>query len=262
VALARPWPLGDRRVRPLRVGSWLVLVMVGLLAVVTARSSTDSRPAATSHNRLADLVSAQQQQIEDATREQRRLQAEVNDLTAAQAERNAAVAQVQKQGAALMGPAGLLPARGAAVTVSLDDAPKGASVAAGYAAPAPDDLVVHQQDVQAVVNALWSGGAEAMTIMGQRVISTTAVRCVGNTLLLQGRVYSPPFIVSAIGDPDRLQKAVQAAPGVKLFQQYVQAYGLRFKTSTAADAKFPGYDGAISLAHAQPLNTPSQGAGS
>jgi len=34
-----------------------------------------------------------------------------------------------------------------------------------------------------VVNALWAGGAEAMTIMGVRVISTSAVRCVGNTLL-------------------------------------------------------------------------------
>ena len=56
-----------------------------------------------------------------------------------------------------------------------------------------DDIVVHQQDVQAVVNALWSGGAEAMMVMDQRLISTSAVRCVGNTLILQGRVYSPPF---------------------------------------------------------------------
>ena len=50
-----------------------------------------------------------------------------------------------------------------------------------------DDLVVHQGDVQAVVNALWAGGAEAMSIMDVRVISTSAVRCVGNTLLLHGR---------------------------------------------------------------------------
>ena len=49
-----------------------------------------------------------------------------------------------------------------------------------------DDLVVHQQDLQAVVNALWHGGAEAIQVMDQRIVSTSAVRCVGNTLILQG----------------------------------------------------------------------------
>ena len=38
--------------------------------------------------------------------------------------------------------------------------------------------MVHQQDIQAVVNALWAGGADALQIMDQRVISTSAVRMV------------------------------------------------------------------------------------
>lgn len=42
-----------------------------------------------------------------------------------------------------------------------------------------EDIVVHQQDVENVVNALWAAGAEAMMLMDQRVISTSAVRCVG-----------------------------------------------------------------------------------
>ena len=57
----------------------------------------------------------------------------------------------------------------------------------------PDVLVVHQQDLQAVMNALWAGGAEAMSLMDQRVISTSAFQCVGNVLSLHGRVYSPPY---------------------------------------------------------------------
>ena len=39
-------------------------------------------------------------------------------------------------------------------------------------------------------------------IQDQRIIATSAVQCVGNTLLLQGRVYSPPYVIKAIGDPD------------------------------------------------------------
>ena len=60
-----------------------------------------------------------------------------------------------------------------------------------------------------MVNALWSGGAEAMTIQGQRVISTTGVKCVGNTVVLHGIPYAPPYVISAIGNPDRLRAALQ-----------------------------------------------------
>ena len=66
----------------------------------------------------------------------------------------------------------------------------------------PDDLVIHQSDVQAVVNAVWAAAADGVAIMDQRLIATSAVRCVGNTLLLQGRTYSPPFVITAIGDAD------------------------------------------------------------
>jgi uncharacterized protein YlxW (UPF0749 family) len=55
-----------------------------------------------------------------------------------------------------------------------------------------NDLVIHSQDVQAVVNGLWKAGAEAVAINGQRLVSTSAVLCVGNTLLLNGTVHSPP----------------------------------------------------------------------
>ena len=93
---------------------------------------------------------------------------------------------------------------GPTVSVTLDDAPS--SVAANGVDA--DLLVVHQQDIQAVVNALWSGGAEAMTIQGQRVISTTGIKCVGNTVVLHGVPYAPPYVISAIGDQDRLEAAL------------------------------------------------------
>ena len=115
----------------------------------------------------------------------------------------------------------------------------------------PDDLVVHQQDVQAVVNALWAGGAEAMQIMDQRVISTSAVRCVGNTLILQGRVYSPPYEITAIGDPDRLYEALDAAPRGATYRYYVDTYGLVYETRAAAQTTLPGYDGSLELMHAR-----------
>jgi uncharacterized protein YlxW (UPF0749 family) len=144
--------------------------------------------------------------------------------------------------------AGLTPVEGPAVTVELNDAP-----------PRPDgqlpagatvnDLVVHQQDVQAVVNALWAGGAEAMTIMGQRVIATGAVRCVGNTLLLYGRTYSPPFTIRAIGPRGTMRGALDMSPAVRAFRQAVQDYDLGYDVTEEGTVRMPGYTGQVSLPH-------------
>ena len=79
----------------------------------------------------------------------------------------------------------------------------------------PDDLVIHQSDVQAVVNAVWAAGADGVAIMDQRLIATSAVRCVGNTLLLQGRTYSPPFVVTAIVDAAAVRAQLAASPQVR-----------------------------------------------
>ena len=61
------------------------------------------------------------------------------------------------------------------------------------------------------------GRTDGLAVMGQRLITTGAVRCVGNTLLLYGRTYSPPFRVTAVGDPTRLRTALGNEPGVRLF---------------------------------------------
>ncbi len=132
--------------------------------------------------------------------------------------------------------------------MTLADAPRSADRVLPEDA-SPDDLVVHQQDVQAVVNALWLGGAEAMQIMDQRVITTSAVRCVGNTLILQGRVYSPPFQITAIGDPQRLSEALDTSEGVAVYRYYADTFGLVYGMGEMTDVRLPGYDGSLDLLH-------------
>jgi uncharacterized protein YlxW (UPF0749 family) len=140
--------------------------------------------------------------------------------------------------------------RGPGLTVQLDDAPR--SVDGNRSRDVSnDDLVVHQQDVQATVNALWAGGAEAMTIMGVRVISTSAVRCVGNTLLLHGRVYSPPFVVTAIGDPGRLSTSLAASPGVAQFREAATDFGLGYAETVLGEVVLPAFDGSGAMSVAE-----------
>ncbi len=137
---------------------------------------------------------------------------------------------------------GMTAISGSALQVILDDAPRvaGAPLAEGVA---PDDLVVHQQDVQSVVNAFWRSGATAIQVMDQRLISTSAIRCVGNTLWLQGRVYSPPFKIIAIGDVAELQAGLDTEPGVQIYRQYVDKLGLGWKVSILNQTTIPAWQG-------------------
>ena len=173
------------------------------------------------------------------------LQGQVDSLTSQAAPGSAEVARLHAEAARLAPAVGTQSVTGPALSVSLNDSKRtAASLPAGYTA---DDIVVHQQDVQSVVNALWAGGAEAMMLQDQRVISTSAVRCVGNTVVLHGRVYSPPFVVTAVGDPTRLRDALAAEPGVALFRDYVDRFGLGYDVTTRRQITLPAYDGPLEL---------------
>ncbi len=135
---------------------------------------------------------------------------------------------------------------GPGVRVSLNDAPLDVK-------PGVDDdaLIVHQQDIQAVVNAMWSGGAEAMTIQGQRVVATTGIKCVGNSVVLHGVPYAPPYVIEAIGDQDRMERAIEESEQVEIYQQYVSAYALGYSFERVDTLDAPAFSGAIGLRQAE-----------
>jgi uncharacterized protein YlxW (UPF0749 family) len=150
--------------------------------------------------------------------------------------------------------AGTQKLKGEAISVTLNDAPPDATAKLpGYPEPQPDYLVIHQQDLQAVVNALWQAGAQGIKVMDQRLISTSAVRCVGNTLILQGRVYSPPYKITAVGDPGKLKESLAASPAIQNYMVYVNVYGLGWKVEDEGTVTLPGYSGTVDLQYAKPV---------
>jgi uncharacterized protein YlxW (UPF0749 family) len=112
-----------------------------------------------------------------------------------------------------------------------------------------NDLVIHSSDVQAVVNALWRSGAEAMSINGQRLVSTSAVLCVGNTLLLNGTVHSPPYVMSAVG-ADR-NKFNEDALIIRL-RRDAEDFGLKLSIRSVGNVNIPAYDGSAAPKYAKP----------
>ncbi|WP_460606290.1 DUF881 domain-containing protein [Jatrophihabitans fulvus] len=244
-------------------GRWHALVPVVCLVagVGFAASARDSggedlrTPGITS---LADTVGRAEGRVRQLDTRVSELQAEVSRLTRDAGAGDSAVARQQRRVAPLLLPGGLRAVRGAGLVVVLDDADTADASNDQNDGNGGNDgsvdlnqLVVHQSDLQAVVNALWAGGAEAMTIAGQRIIPTSAVRCVGNTLLLNGEVYSPPYRVAAIGPSRTMLDRLDASPGVQLFRGAASSYGLGYTTETDDDLTLPAYRGSITLGYAR-----------
>lgn len=192
---------------------------------------------------LADLVAVERERLEGVSGEVEALRVEVEALVA---EGSGTPASPPTQTWAEPMEAGRVAVVGPGVAVRMWDAP----TANAPAGTRPDDLLVHQQDIEAVVNAMWAGGAEAMTIQGQRVTSDTAVRCVGNVLLLRGRTYSPPYEIAAIGDPEDLMASLDDSPGVAIYLQYVAAVGLGWSAGERAVIEMPAAEGPSAFTHA------------
>jgi uncharacterized protein YlxW (UPF0749 family) len=243
-------------VRLRRVSAWQALVPVvalaaGLLFATSGRTAHGTDLRAGNTTELSQLIRQRDAAIHEQDGQLADLQSRVERLTEQAASRNSDVAAAQAAGNAGAVSAALVPLTGPGLVITLDDAPQRPDGALPVNAR-PDDLVIHQSDVQAVVNAVWAAAADGVAIMDERLIATSAVRCVGNTLLLQGRPYSPPFLIAAIGDIDAVRRQLAASPEVAVLQQAVDDFGLTFEVRPVPRLTLPAYDGPLALEHATP----------
>lgn len=248
--------MDDRRGHPPARSVWrfgvpAVCVAAGLLLGATHSVSGGDEIRRSDAPRLVDLVREAQQSVDRLTAARDGMDSEIDNHHGGSPGAGAALAAITDRTDVLAEQAGLTPMRGPGLVVTLNDAQRDAQGRFPRDA-SPDDLVVHQQDIQAVVNAMWSAGAEGIQMQDQRIIATSAPRCVGNTLLLNGRTYSPPYVISAIGDAAAMQRALSAAPMVTLYKQYAVRFGLGY-TEEPRDVELAGYGPPVRMEFAQPI---------
>lgn len=232
--------------RPVRVvGITVVFLLAGVLlgtSAALAQRDPDGDP-----QDLVGLIQARDAQVRELSARADTLGAEVEQLQGARA--NSATGRLLARADGLAGGIGMTAVTGPAVRVTLDDAGYTLdTIPEGYTV---DDVVVHQQDLQGVINALWAGGAEAVMVQDQRIVATSSVQCVGNTLFLQGRVYSPPYTVTAVGDPAAMLAALEADPVVSVYRDWAGAVGLGYDVEQLDSAELPAFAGSVSHPHAR-----------
>jgi|SRR6476659_3911618 uncharacterized protein YlxW (UPF0749 family) len=234
-----------------RLGVPAVCLCAGLLLATTHAVSGGAEIRRSDAPRLVDLVREAQRSVDRLSAQRDSLVTELDTHHGGSPAAAAALTAITARADVLAVDAGLDPMRGPGLVVSLNDAQRDAEGRFPRDA-APDDLVVHQQDVQAVLNALWSAGAEGIQMQDQRIIATSAPRCVGNTLLLNGRTYSPPYVITAIGDVGAMQAALSAAPLVTLYKQYVVRFGLGYTEDPKGQVDLVGHTAPLRLRFAKP----------
>jgi len=176
---------------------------------VRARTAaTDAQQSAV--QRLRRDVARQRRQALQASREGAALEAETTALEIA---------------------TGADPVSGPGLRVTLGNARSGGDVLgtprAGASAGSGSGRVV-DRDLQDVVNALWASGPEAVAVGDQRLTAQSAIRSAGEAILVDFRPVSEPYVVSAIGDPARLESDFAATATARRFRSYSSAYGLVF----------------------------------
>lgn len=232
-----PPPRGGYGLRA-SVGLGVVGLLAGLLFSTSASLAADS-PERRPEN-LRDLVRVESERLEETRTEVLALREEVSQLLAEQTDTEPPDENMQIA-------AGSMAVTGPGIVVRLWDAPVPVQLPDGVNV---DDLVVHQQDIEAVMNGLWAGGAEAMTVQGHRVTATSSVRCVGNVLLIDGATYSPPYEIAAIGDPTTLRETMLAMQPIQVYLQYVEALDLGWDVDEESSLTMPADESNLTLEYA------------
>jgi uncharacterized protein YlxW (UPF0749 family) len=233
-----------------RIGTPAVVLLCGALFVVSATNSegTDLRPGR--YTDLAALTTSEAEKYDDLQQRVADLNAQVERLSESVDDKT--VDRFNRRVERLEDPAGMTPKIGPGVTVTLSDAPESVI---NSTTQDLNLLVVHQQDIQAVVNAMWKGGATAVTVQGQRVVTTTGIKCEGNAVQLHGVPYPQPYVISAVGDQTELVRAISDDDYLQIYREQaaIPDISVGWDLQLRAQVTAPAYDGLTDLSYAEPL---------
>jgi uncharacterized protein YlxW (UPF0749 family) len=235
---------GEEAPRPRRRGRVAVAAVMAVAGVLAAVTYDQAAAGAQGREEVRMALVAE---IEGESATTDRLAADLEALrgqvTAARDDALAATAVGQRALDRLAGAelaAAVVPVSGPGLLVTLADAgPDADADPVGGSAEADPRGQVRDGDLQLVVNALWASGAEAVSINGQRLGPTTAIRFAGEAVLVDFRPVTNPYLVSAVGDPGTLRGRFLASPEVNALAVISDTYGLRFEFAQEDELSLP-----------------------
>ncbi|MBQ7528725.1 DUF881 domain-containing protein [bacterium] len=197
----------------LHISKWqfpiaVACVILGIMVGLEYRSKNVEVPLQLDDRReTLALVKDLESQRNKMSAELAELRSRLADLEKASGHNDSVSKQMQEQLNRSKIEAGLTGMKGPGIVVVLSDSPRTPPANAD-----PYFYIIHDVDLQSLVNELWAAGAEAVSINDQRVVTRTSIRCVGPTVLVNGVRISAPYNVKGIG-PNDLESALRMPGG-------------------------------------------------
>lgn len=231
-----------------KLGRWhlslaIVFVVLGFLlsTAFATQQRSGERPGPRKQN-LIDFIEKQRREREKLGSQLVEARKNVAGLDSARAGRLGVLAKYSRELESLRVRAGLKGVSGRGIELLIGDAariPLGAD---------PDSFLIHDYDLQILINALWRGGAEAIAVNGERFVVNTGIRSAGSTILINSKPQGGPYRIKAIGASKRLVRTLKAdSDAALLMGDYAQKYGLIVKLSTRNKVTIPPYKGSLRL---------------
>jgi len=241
------------------ISLFVLCAILGALLGISFKAQNQIRqkqlPSA-NYEGLADRYTILKQHSDDGDRTIAALQKQVSRLERAVPSTNGRLTVISQDLQHANFLAGFTDVSGPGIVVTLNDSKK-----RFLDAPisVQDAGIIHDSDINRVINELKAAGAEALCVNKQRIVGLTAVRCAGPTVFVNNVPQTPPYVVRAIGDSATLATGLKLPGGV--FDQLSQMDPTMIKIDTADKMVLPSYTGPNQPRFAKPVLSPVGGGG-
>ena len=217
------------RHRPGLVGLAVVAVFGVLVATAAVQTRRNADESASSRASLVSQVNARKAELASLQSRAVALSRKVATLQTNDLQATTQGRAVQGRLAQLGVATGAVATTGPGIRIRLDDAPGAVD----------DSRKVHGQDLQKIVNGLWSIGAEAISINGQRLTALSPVRDAGTAITVNFVSLRPPYVVQAIGNRKTMAARLLDTAGGQTWVTLQSSFGLRFDITNEESMKLP-----------------------
>lgn len=226
------------------LGIMCTLLVFGIFVQVkTIEDTTTVISQTIEDNELRDEVLIAKEKYESLYREYANQENEIEEIRKKVAESDSSLSEKEQRVNENNKLLGYTDIKGNGIVIVLADN-KGILNESSTIATDVSEYVLHYIDLIQVVNALKNAGAEAISINGQRIVSTTAIVCIGNVISINGEKVANPFEIKAIGDQEKLYGGITMLGG---YVGILQNYGLVRSVEKQENIEIPKYIGTYTM---------------
>jgi len=220
----------------------VVCLLFGALFTSNLRAHLHENPMAARNKTLVNVIKTQDQKIAELEAEIKSIREKIQLYQTAKTAQTE-LEPLQKELDRMKFLAGLTAVEGPGVQITLKDQEKAKTAKESEV----DFYIIHYTDILYIVNDLRAGGAEAISVNGERVVSTSDIRCAGVFITVNLNRLAPPYKISAVGNPDNLEAAVRAGEYTMLEQAHFPV-----TLEKSQSVLIPEYKGSYTFNYASP----------